>query len=202
VTRELLLRVEAETVVGDLERHLLGDAREPQPHGLGLGMLDGVVQGFLGDAVQSLFHSDRSRRFIAEVGPDVDAVPDLECGGLLFQRCDYPFVLQRLRPELEDERAHLCHARLGQGEHVFEGFHDLGRAVVEFPSGGVGAQGYAVECLGDGVVQPAGQALALFERGLATCLGEQAGVLHGDGGLVGDGLEEGPLVLSGLLPGG
>jgi hypothetical protein len=48
-------------------------------------------------------------------------------------------------------------------------------------------------------MQLAGEPLALFEGGLAARVGEQAGVLHGHGGLVSHGPEEDLLLLSGLL---
>ena len=57
--------------------------------------------------------------------------PGLECGGLLPYRRDQPFGLQRLGPELENERAHLLHARFGEGDDVVEDLGDLGRICVE-----------------------------------------------------------------------
>jgi hypothetical protein len=65
----------------------------------------------------------------------------------------------------------------------------------------VRAQGYAVERLGDGVVQLPGEALPLFEGGLALRGGEQLGVLHRNRNLVGNGAQEDPLVLGGLSTG-
>jgi len=48
-------------------------------------------------------------------------------------------------------------------------------------------------------VQLAGEALPLFQRRLAAGLGEKACVVYDDGGLIGDGRQEDPLVLAGLL---
>src|SRR4051794_9148761 len=65
-------------------------------------------------------------------------------------------------------------------------------------AGGAGMKGYAEDGLRDGVVQLAGETLTLFQGGFALGLGEEAGVLYGNGGLIGYGIEEAYLLARGL----
>ena len=135
----------------------------------------------------------------AERGLDSYAVTRLNGGGLFFEGGHEPLFLQRLRAQLEDERPHLGHPRFGEGGGVVEGLGGAFGGVRQELAGRLDPEGDAVEGLGDGVVQFAGELLALFEGGLAASLGEEPGVLDGHGGLVGDGPQEHLLVLAGLL---
>src|ERR687897_2941986 len=109
VTGEVSLCIEAEAVVGDRERKSLGSLFQLQFHVGRAGVFDRVVQGFLGDAVQSLFDLQGCFRLPVQVGLDPYAVARLDGGCLFFEGGDQTLLLQRFGPELEDQGAHLGH---------------------------------------------------------------------------------------------
>src|SRR5215212_9708900 len=195
------MRVEANAIIGDFEIYPFKITFHLYLHVGRAGVLDGVVEGLLGYAVDGLLDLRRGLRLVAQDGLDLDLVACPQSRRLFLQRRHEPLTLQRLRPQLEDQGPHLGQAGLRQREDVLD---RVGRplwARLQQGSSGLGAQGYAVERLGDGVVQLAGEALTLFEGGLAAGFGEEAGVLDRHGGLVGDGLKEDLLFLAGLPSG-
>jgi len=78
----------------------------------------------------------------------------------------------------------------GEGEDVVEGFGGLCGVAVELGASGAGAEGDAVEGLGDGIVKLAGEALAFFERSGTLGAFEKAGVFDGDCGALAEGRVE------------
>jgi hypothetical protein len=62
--------------------------------------------------------------------PDVDLVSGVRRRRLLLQRGDETLGLQGLRPELEDEGAHLGEACLRQGRHVLQRLYGAGDAKI------------------------------------------------------------------------
>src|SRR5215212_12124050 len=195
------MRVEANAIIGDFEIYPFKITFHLYLYVARASVLDGVVEGLLGYAVDGLLDLRRGLRLVAESGLNLDLVACPQSRRLFLQRHHEPLGLQRLRPQLEDQGSHLSQAGLRQGEGVVEGFGRLIRIALHQGARRLGAQGYAVEGLGDGIVQLAGEALTLFESGLAAGLGEEASVLDRHGGLVGDGLKEDLLFLAGLPSG-
>src|SRR5829696_1749591 len=198
VTGEVVASVEADAVVGDPERKALGRLFQLQFHVGRAGVFDRVVQGFLNDAVQGLFDLQGCFRLPVQLGLDPYAVARLDGGCLFFEGGDQALLLQRFWPELEDQGSHLGHPGFGEGGGVIQGLGGAFWVVGQELTGRLDPERYAVEGLGDGVVQLTGQPLALFEGGLAAGLGEEPGVLDSDGRLIGHGPQEYLLVLAGL----
>jgi hypothetical protein len=73
-------------------------------------VLDGVLQGLLGYAVEDLLRLRWHRGLRGRFEVNLDPVPCPERRGLTAGRGDEAPGLQRLRPELEDERPHLGQA--------------------------------------------------------------------------------------------
>src|SRR4028118_1563544 len=97
VPGEIVSRVEADAVVGNVERYLFTIAFHSYLYAIRTGVFDYVVEGFLGDAMYGLLSLQRSLRFIADAGLHVDLVPGPERGRLFFERHCEPLRLQRLR---------------------------------------------------------------------------------------------------------
>jgi hypothetical protein len=97
VTREVVVGVEAGAVVGDLECNPPVVSSQLYLHVGCAGVLEGVVQSFLGDAVEGLLCIHGRIWFFAERGLDLYAVSRLDGGGLLFERGHESLLLERLR---------------------------------------------------------------------------------------------------------
>ncbi len=69
--------------------------------------LTALCMGLLGDAIERFLALRRYVGLLAKVGAHVDPVPGLYGRRPLLKRADEALGLQRLRPELEDEGAHL-----------------------------------------------------------------------------------------------
>jgi hypothetical protein len=78
VAWEVASRLEADAIVYYLEGYLLWGALHLYLHVAGPSVLDGVVEGFLGDAVNGLLHLERSLRLVAEGGHNIDPVAGLK----------------------------------------------------------------------------------------------------------------------------
>jgi hypothetical protein len=94
VAGKVASHVETGAVVGDYEGYTLGIAFHPYLQVARAGVFDGIVEDFLGNAVNGLLRLKRSLRFVAEIGFDLDAIPGLKRRGLLLERCDHSFGLQ------------------------------------------------------------------------------------------------------------
>src|SRR3954469_15759150 len=68
VSRERARRIEAPTIVANLQEDLVRVLLQPQLHTLSLGVLDRVVQCLLGDAIERLFYLQRSVGFLVAKG--------------------------------------------------------------------------------------------------------------------------------------
>ena len=73
--RKVVSYVETAAVVGELRGYPARVAFHLYLHFVGASMLDGVVEGLLGDAVVGIFCFQRNFRLLAEGGCDLDPVP-------------------------------------------------------------------------------------------------------------------------------
>ncbi len=94
MSRELFVWVESHTVVPDFEHEQLTAYRKAQVHLCGTCMLHGVVERFLPDAVEHLFHADRNIRLLAQAGIDLDGMAGHECRHLFLEGSDDTFGLE------------------------------------------------------------------------------------------------------------
>lgn len=76
-------RVKSSAIISDLQDDRLSRPAKPHVHPAGTGMLDGIMQGLLCDAVEFLLDLERKARFLAQVGLDWHIVACLQRRGLL-----------------------------------------------------------------------------------------------------------------------
>jgi hypothetical protein len=93
VPGELSIRVEAHSVVRYLKAQRALIAHQLQPHAVRPGVLDGVVQRLLGDAVDGFLNLRRGTRLVAERGRDLYLVASPQGRGLLLERRHEPLRL-------------------------------------------------------------------------------------------------------------
>src|SRR5918994_5360771 len=124
VSWERARRIEAPTIVANFQEDLVRVLLQPQLHTLSLGVLERVVQGLLGDAIDCLFYLQRRVWFGAKGHVDRKPVARLHQCRLFFQSSDQALGRQGLRAQLEDQGTHLGQARLGQREHVLQRLGD------------------------------------------------------------------------------
>src|SRR5258708_27143854 len=93
-------RINSAAIISDLQDDRLSRPAKPHVHLAGTGMLDGIVQGLLCDAVEFLFDLEPTARILAQVDLDPDIVACLQCPALLDQRPDQPLPPQRLTTPL------------------------------------------------------------------------------------------------------
>ena len=86
--------VEPDAIIRKVQGHLVRGALHPYLYFIRTGVLDGVVEGLLGDAVDGLFRFQRGLRLLVECGFDLDTMPGPECCGLFFERGHEPFGLR------------------------------------------------------------------------------------------------------------
>ena len=194
------LRIKAHAVVVHLQADLAAIVREPDRHPAGLGMPGYVVQCLLGDAVEGFPGFDGKHRFRAELGVHVQLVADARRVRLAREGHHQAFFLQRIRPQLKDERPHLGQAGLSQREHVGQRLSQADfqlrrdwRAIQQ-RLGSTRAQTDAIEHLRNRVVQLAGQPLPFLQGCQPPRLPIQPGVLNSGGCLVGDRLGQGSMM--------
>jgi hypothetical protein len=113
VTGEVFPCIEADAVVGDPERKSVGRLFQLQLHVGRAGVFDRVVQGFLGDAVQSLFGLQGCFRLAVQFGLDPYAVTRLDGGRLFFEGGDQTFLLQRFGPRRSGSASRSSRLRRG-----------------------------------------------------------------------------------------
>src|SRR5215216_2350167 len=85
VSRERTRRFEALTIVVNLQEDLVLLLLQVQLHTLSLGVLDRVVQGLLGDAIERLLYLQRRLGFVAKAHVDRKLVACLHQCRLFFQ---------------------------------------------------------------------------------------------------------------------
>src|SRR5215204_909481 len=88
VSRERTCRIEALTIVANLQEDLVRLLLQVQLHTLSLGVLDRVVQGLLGDAIDCLLYLQRRLGFVAKGRVDRKLVACLHQCRLFFQSGD------------------------------------------------------------------------------------------------------------------
>src|SRR5215217_8300990 len=88
MSRERTRRIEALTIVANLQEDLVLLLLQVQLHTLSLGVLDRVVQGLLGDAIERLLHFQRRLGFVAKGQVDRKLVACLYQCRLFFQSGD------------------------------------------------------------------------------------------------------------------
>src|SRR5215210_911190 len=88
VPRERACRIEAPTIVANLQEDLARILLQPQLHTLSLGVLDRIVQGLLGDTVDCLFYLQRRVWVVAKGHKARQVVARLDRWRLVFQGGD------------------------------------------------------------------------------------------------------------------
>ena len=186
-----VLQVKSHAVVADVEDDPVTAGLQIDGHFFGAGVADEVVQRLHRDAIDVGFDGARQAdhpvgtqfRFQSRTGFD-----GFEAG---FQRRDQSVLLEQGRIQFQNQQAHFLQGLHGVVLDLSQVvLHLLDIALVGRTAGGGGIETDGVQQLCDRVVQFAGDAIAFFEGGQILRLFVEAGVLNGDGDLVGDGLRK------------
>ena len=208
---EQFARVEADTVVDNGEANLLGGEAEGEVELGGLGVAEGVGDGFLGNAEEvelDVVGDGGGGSFLVEGGLEIGV--SLGLFDDFLQGIGETLGFEGFGAKCADGAAGFGDAFTGQ----VAGPKDVGLGIFEFGEGGAVTlnhfacdaadsfelEGYAGKGLGEGVMDLAGEAVAFVDEGGGEgdvlALVSQAGEVDGKGGLVREGLDKFELFFS------